>query len=803
MAISLGSIVVELLANTGGFITGMDKAGYAAKKTTKEIHKSFDEMGSKIGSSLQGAFASLGQFGSVVGELSRSVGEAFDGIGKGSSGITVAVGALGALGAAAIAAAAGFIELGKGGAELVEHLNQVSQKTGISVRELQIFQAAGATVNVSLDDMVIGMRKFGQALTGFGKGAAAQSVLRELGITSKDAKEALLETADAFQKMTDGPRKASDAVALFGKSGLQLIPLLNKGRDGIQAWEAAVDKLGPVIGEEAVKANEKYRASVEELSLSWDKVKVQAEQSTIPTLSKLTSWIANNFQGIKAGFLYGGFGAAAILKEQKAAQDALVASVKDESAAKDELLKKQEQIQASLQNTFELEKAGGSAALALEKARQQLNDDVQAGLFKEASAIQSQLPALQAAADLEAQRVARVKQLAASYASLQESFAKGGAKPLLRIPKADPTAGIEALFGPQPKKDPLEGAPDLGQPEFLKNIQLMPDLLKEAINIGKNALDEFYADWNKQAKGTAESINAVYDKQWAHFDGLFALGEITEEQFKDVSLKIERERQDGLKRMRQDTGTSTFRDAWQDMFQQIEASGKDFARSITSDIGNAIESLNAQLVQFVATGKGLSFKKIGQDLQANLFGSLLKKGESSLFGSLGGLFGLGDLGGKPDGSSASKALFVQMAGLSAAGVGALPLGNLGGLGSLLGLGGATTTGTTTPASSSGGFLSGIGGFLGGIASFFGGFLADGGDAQPGRAYIVGEKRPELFVPRSAGTIVPNVPSENGKTQVNNVTNHFHGVTDMDSFKRSQTQISRHLGRAVQVAGSRG
>src|SRR5882724_11820712 len=118
MAISLGSIIVELLANTGGFITGMDKAGYSAKKVTKEIHQSFDEMGSKIGSSLQGAFASLGQFGSVVGELSRSVGESFDGIGKGKNGIAIAVTALGALGAASIAAAAGFVELGKGGAEL-------------------------------------------------------------------------------------------------------------------------------------------------------------------------------------------------------------------------------------------------------------------------------------------------------------------------------------------------------------------------------------------------------------------------------------------------------------------------------------------------------------------------------------------------------------------------------------------------------------------------------------------------------------------------------------------------------------
>src|SRR5260370_19399966 len=100
--------------------------------------------------------------------------------------------------------------------------------------------------------------------------------------------------ADAFAKMEDGPRKASDAVALFGRSGLQLIPLLNKGRDGIREWEAAVDRLGPKIGKEAVEANEKYRKSVEELSLSWDKLKVDLEQRVVPSLSKATPWLEEN-----------------------------------------------------------------------------------------------------------------------------------------------------------------------------------------------------------------------------------------------------------------------------------------------------------------------------------------------------------------------------------------------------------------------------------------------------------------------------------------------------------------------------
>jgi hypothetical protein len=55
--------------------------------------------------------------------------------------------------------------------------------------------------------------------------------------------------------------------------------------------------------------------------------------------------------------------------------------------------------------------------------------------------------------------------------------------------------------------------------------------------------------------------------------------------------------------------------------------------------------------------------------------------------------------------------------------------------------------------------SGIAGFLG-----FGGARAAGGPVDRGRAYLVGEQGPELFVPRSAGGIVPN-----GAGVTNNIT----------------------------------
>ncbi len=66
----------------------------------------------------------------------------------------------------------------------------------------------------------------------------------------------------------------------------------------------------------------------------------------------------------------------------------------------------------------------------------------------------------------------------------------------------------------------------------------------------------------------------------------------------------------------------------------------------------------------------------------------------------------------------------------------------------------------------GGKRKGIGGFLGGL---LGGLFANGGRPPVGKASIVGEKGPEIFVPRSAGTIIPNNAIDGGGTTNNMIT----------------------------------
>jgi lambda family phage tail tape measure protein len=231
-------------------------------------------------------------------------------------------------------------------------------------------------------------------------------------------------------------------------------------------------------------------------------------------------------------------------------------------------------------------------------------------------------------------------------------------------------------------------------------------------------------------------------------------------------------------------------------FIEFTNDGRNAATAINDALKTAFDGIEKNLTDLIVKGKA-NFKQLGQDIEASLVKSGIHsleqnavKGLTSLFPGLGGLFG----GNKADGSSAQNALWVQFAGnplSGGGGLGALPLPNLSGL---LNLGGGSN-----PAQSTGGLFGGgggIGGIFSGIASFFGGFLAGGGDAQPGKAYIVGEKRPELFVPRTAGSVVPNVVTSSDKSV--NVVNHFHiNTPDADSFKKSQGQISSAMGAAAQ------
>ena len=78
---------------------------------------------------------------------------------------------------------------------------------------------------------------------------------------------------------------------------------------------------------------------------------------------------------------------------------------------------------------------------------------------------------------------------------------------------------------------------------------------------------------------------------------------------------------------------------------------------------------------------------------------------------------------------------------------------------------------------------------------FSGAFASGGRPPVGKAALVGERGPELFVPRSSGTIVPN-NAMGGSTNV--VVNVDASGTEVQGSQNNADQLGRLIGQAVQA-----
>jgi len=127
--------------------------------------------------------------------------------------------------------------------EAGDALNDMSQKTGVSVEALAKFKKAAATSGTDIEAVSKSLVKLDRGLFNIGgKGDKVGPALDRLGISAKDAAGNLksadqitLEVANRFAAMPDGVEKTATALDLFGKAGADMIPMLNMGGKAIDS----------------------------------------------------------------------------------------------------------------------------------------------------------------------------------------------------------------------------------------------------------------------------------------------------------------------------------------------------------------------------------------------------------------------------------------------------------------------------------------------------------------------------------------------------------------------------------------
>ena len=191
--------------------------------------------------------------------------------------------------------AAGLAAMVRSALESADALNKLSQRVGITVEALSTLVPAAELSGVSAQTFETGLKKLAttmfEAATGSEESARR---LKALGVEFKNqdgtlrATDAvLLDLADRFQAMPDGAQKSALAVQLFGKSGAELIPFLNQGREGIAALTGEMEALGVQIGGDTAAQAEVFNDSLAKLRLAATSLANRVIEAFLPALNEM------------------------------------------------------------------------------------------------------------------------------------------------------------------------------------------------------------------------------------------------------------------------------------------------------------------------------------------------------------------------------------------------------------------------------------------------------------------------------------------------------------------------------------
>jgi hypothetical protein len=247
---SLGTLTLDVLVKTGSFIEGLSKGERSTKKFAADVQKNL-----------------------------ASAGKAFTGLVAGATAATAA------LLKSSIDAAAG--------------IDDIAQASGASVESLSALKYAAGLEGVAFESLTASVAKFSRTINDArDEGSAAATTFKGLGISIRDSEgnlratdDLLLDVADRFAGLQDGATKAAYAQQLFGRSGADLIPFLNRGRDGIAELTDEAERFGLIIGADTAARADEFNDNLYRFQSIIRGTGVQLAEALLPQLVEFTDLV--------------------------------------------------------------------------------------------------------------------------------------------------------------------------------------------------------------------------------------------------------------------------------------------------------------------------------------------------------------------------------------------------------------------------------------------------------------------------------------------------------------------------------
>lgn len=671
--------------------------------------------------------------------------------------------------------------------DAADQMRDLSIRTGASTETLSKWAYAARQTGTDIEGLSRGLKLLSKNATEALDPKSQQAGLfKALGVSRdalSDLEKLVPAVADAFKKLPDGPQKAAVAMELFGKSGSDLVEFLDQGSKGLDEFGDKAERLGIVISSQTADAADKFKDDLDDLKSASMGLAMQVAGELLPVLDDIVKW-AQEFiaDGTNAKEIAADL--AATLDGVAAAGDAIghligiIGELRDVLAQAD----KASQWLATFGGTAPGRGTAIKDMLPAWMTRDWLGGD--AGNTSKAAGpfdnVRSRVDTVSGAApnaaldryfatggrtpkgssgksdaERQAERVARaIEQMTKAQQDWENELKKTGE------PIVDSYNDHLREITEQAAEFAKEGVPAGKVAAFTEEMKKLAEQMRDAdlAKFQKEFTDET-ATMAAQMAGPAAAALEQYRQDVAALDEQLAHGVITIDQYNDRLSQLGKLRDspatDVLSQLQEQIDMLGMTNKEQFEYNMLKQAGV----SATSDFRQQIAGLADQLYDLQEQTRYLDDVR---DALADTFVDFISGAKSAkeAFGDFADYLFKRSLQ-----MLADKALENLFKGFGSSGSGSTDGGGWGSL------------------------LSAIGGL-------FGGGKAIGGDVSSGTAYLVGEQGPELFVPRTAGAIVPAgataAAMSGGGTFFQN--NTFLLPRRVDN--RSQMQISQAAGNGA-------
>lgn len=186
-----------------------------------------------------------------------------------------------------------------------DRVDKLSQKIGMSRKGFQEWDYILSQNGMSIESLQGGMKKLNNTIDdAIGGSKTAVNAFGRIGISVDDLKgkspEQVFEmTVKALQGMPDGAEKAALANELLGRSGSELMPLLNGSSKSVDELKAKAKELGIVLSDDSIDASVKFTDTLDSLKRSLGAVVTKVGVAVMPIMQKAADWVIANMPTIQ------------------------------------------------------------------------------------------------------------------------------------------------------------------------------------------------------------------------------------------------------------------------------------------------------------------------------------------------------------------------------------------------------------------------------------------------------------------------------------------------------------------------